>query len=70
MPCTQQELDQARAAGIAEALRQIDIEIQAAAKEVEYANKDASTFSAGNRDRAVLRLDVLRAVRARVATCK
>lgn len=67
MTCTPQELDDARADGIAAALRAIDDEIKRATREVTYSNKPKSQFAAGNRDRAVLRMRVLKKVRAKIA---
>jgi hypothetical protein len=67
MPCTQQELDGARAEGIKAALRAIDLELRDAQNEVDLSNRPNSTFSGGNRDRAILRLNVLKKVRTIVA---
>lgn len=62
MTCTQQQLDAARAQGIAEALGEVEKELRRASREVELARKPKSTFASSNRDRAILRLNVLKKV--------
>lgn len=67
MTYTQQELDDAIAEvvreGVSKALKAVQDELDRAQREVDYANKDTSTFAAGNRDRAILRRDVLEKIR-------
>lgn len=67
MTCTQQELDSARAEGIplgvSKALKVVEDELDRAQKEVDLANKGDTKFSATNRDRAILRRDVLAKMR-------
>ena len=67
MPCTQQELDDAKAEGISlgvsRALKIVQDEFDRAQEEVNHASKKTSKFAAGNRDRAILRRDVLKKIR-------
>jgi hypothetical protein len=67
MTCTQQELNAARAQGILEALAVVDDELKRATREVNYARRPKSNFAAGNRDRATLRVTVIKQVKARIA---
>ncbi len=52
--------------GVAEALRVLEEELRDADKEVKFSNRPKTSFSAGNRDRATLRLNVIKKIRARI----
>jgi hypothetical protein len=70
MACTQAELDAAqrvghaagRAEGLKLAVEEIAKERNRAQAEVDLSNKEGSKFAAGNRDRAVVRLDTARKI--------
>lgn len=70
MTYTQQELDDASAEGIrtgvSRALKIVQDEFDRAQKEVNSANKPTAKFAAANRDRAILRRDVLKKVRDQI----
>jgi hypothetical protein len=67
MTCIQHELDDARAegvsVGVSRALKIVQDEFDRAQEEVNHTNKKTSTFAAANRDRAILRRDVLKKIR-------